>query len=105
MSQLTRPPAFIWVVALGMCAVWIAFGSRTLAAARAHDFLNLYTGASLALDGRFADLHDVNVQLERERRFQPSVQVLVPFVRPSFYALILAPLALFPYNTAFAIWI
>jgi len=104
MSQLTRPPAFVWVVALGMCAVWIAFGSRTLAAARAHDFLNIYTGASLALDGRFADLHDTTVQLERERRYVP-VQSLVPFVRPAFYAAILAPLALFPYNTAFAIWI
>jgi hypothetical protein len=104
MPQLTRPPAFVWVVALGMCAVWIAFGSRTLAAARAHDFLNIYTGASLALDGRFADLHETTVQLERERRYVP-VQSLVPFVRPAFYAAILAPLALFPYNMAFAIWI
>jgi hypothetical protein len=105
MSHFKRPPAFVWVVAFGMCAVWIAFGSRTLASARAHDFLNIYTGASLALDGRFAELHDVDVQLERERRFVPGVASLVPFVRPLFYAVLLAPLALFSYNTAFAIWI
>src|SRR5579871_6726798 len=105
MSKFKRPPAFVWVVALGMCAMWVAFGSRLLAPARAHDFLNIYTGASLALDGRFADLHDVDIQLERERRLVPQVQSLVPFVRPAFYAVILAPLALLPYNIAFTIWI
>jgi len=73
--------------------------------ARQHDFLNLYTGGALALDGRFADLHDPDVQLERERRYVPRVDALVPFVRPAFYALLLAPLALLPYNTAFVVWI
>jgi len=76
-----------------------------LPSARSHDFLNLYTGASLALDGRFEELHNPAVQLEQERQFYPQRDPVVPFVRPPFYALILAPLALFPYNTAFIVWI
>jgi hypothetical protein len=69
------------------------------------DFLNLYTGGSLALDGKFAAMHDPGVQLQRERKFVPSTPVLLPFVRPSFYAIVLAPLALIPYTTAFWLWI
>jgi hypothetical protein len=50
-------------------------------------------------------MHDVDVQLQRERQFVPSTDALVPFVRPSFYALLLAPLALIPYSAAFWVWI
>ncbi len=89
----------------GLCVFWVMLGSLTLPGARAHDFLNLYTGASLALDGRFAELHDPAVQLAREREILPQLPALVPFVRPGFYAAILAPLALLPYKTAFAVWI
>ncbi|MGH9546380.1 MAG: glycosyltransferase family 87 protein, partial [Terriglobales bacterium] len=72
---------------------------------RKHDFLNLYAGASLALDGNFQRLHDPAVQLERERRFVPDLDALVPFVRPPFYAAVLAPLALIPFRLAFWIWL
>src|SRR5205823_721025 len=70
-----------------------------------HDFLNLYTGASLALEGRFAQLYDPAIQLERERRFVPELDALVPFVRPHFYAAVLAPLALLPFRIAFWVWL
>ncbi|MDP8991102.1 MAG: DUF2029 domain-containing protein [Acidobacteriota bacterium] len=93
------------IVVTGLCVFWIMLGSRTLAGARAHDFLNLYTGASLALTGHFAELHDPVVQLARERQIVPQLTALVPFVRPGFYAAILAPLALLPYTAAFAVWI
>ncbi len=102
---MPRVPPSVWVVVLGLCGLWIALGSRTLGAARSHDFLNLYTGASLALEGRFADIHDPAVQLEREQRIVPQLQSTVPFVRPAFYAAVLAPLALLPYDTAFVFWI
>ncbi|MEO8052451.1 MAG: glycosyltransferase 87 family protein, partial [Acidobacteriota bacterium] len=74
------------LVITGMCIVWIMLGSLTLPSARAHDFLNLYTGASLALEGRFAELHDPAVQFVREREIAPNLQAVVPFVRPAFYA-------------------
>ena len=72
---------------------------------RAGDFLSFYAGASLALEGNFAELHNVEVQWERERRILPGLPALIPYVRPAFYALLLAPLALLPYNAAFICWI
>jgi hypothetical protein len=102
---MPRVPVSVWLVVGSMAILWMVLGSRILPAARSHDFLNLYTGASLALEGRFPDLHRVDVQLARERRIFPQLASLVPFVRPTFYALLLAPLALLPYNAAFAAWI
>jgi len=102
---MRRVPVFVWVVVLAFSMVWISMGSQITPGAQKHDFLNLYTGGSLALDGKFAVLHDVDVQLRREREFVPSIDALVPFVRPSFYALLLAPLALIPYKAAFWVWI
>jgi hypothetical protein len=102
---MERVPVSTGLIVLGMSVLWVMLGSRTIDAARSHDFLNIYSGASLALEGRFADLHDPEVQLEREHRIFPALGTLVPFVRPSFYAAILAPLALLKYNTAFVVWI
>jgi hypothetical protein len=102
---MTRIPVSTALVTLALCALWIMLGSRTLPMARQHDFLNLYTGGSLALSGRFADLHDVEVQLDRERQIVPDLPQLVPFVRPVYYAAALAPMALLPYNMAFVVWI
>src|ERR1700722_19021680 len=100
-----RIPLQAWVAVLAFCLICIGLGSVIVPGARKHDFLNLYTGASLALGGNFAHLHSPQVQLDRERRFVPELPTLVPFVRPPFYALLLAPLALLPFGMAFWIWI
>jgi hypothetical protein len=102
---MARIPLWVGLTVVGLSAMWIALGSLILPAARSHDFLNIYTGASLAREGRFADLHDPEVQLARERRIFPQLPSLVPFVRPAFYAAFLMPLALLPYGTAFVVWI
>ncbi|HEX5228480.1 MAG TPA: glycosyltransferase family 87 protein [Bryobacteraceae bacterium] len=102
---MARIPLWVGLTVVGLSAMWIALGSLILPAARSHDFLNLYTGASLAREGHFADLHDPEVQLARERRIFPQLPSLVPFVRPAFYAAVLMPLALLPYGTAFVVWI
>lgn len=97
-----------WSVGLtvaGMCVLWVGLGSMLLPSARVHDFLNLYTGASLAHQGRFAELHDPAVQFAQERRIYPQLPTVVPFVRPGFYAAILSPLALLSYRAALAVWI
>ncbi len=88
-----------------MTLFWIAVGWNVIPAARSHDFLNLYTGASLAREGRFADLHNRQAQLERERELVPSTPMLIPFVRPHFYAAFLAPLSLLGYDTALHAWL
>jgi alpha-1,2-mannosyltransferase len=102
---MPRVPVFLWILVPALSLLWISLGSMITPGAKTQDFLNIYTGASLALDGQFAAMHDVDVQLARERKFVPSTDVLRPFVRPSFYALLLAPLALIPFKTAFWIWI
>ena len=83
---MARIPLWVGLTVVGLSAMWIALGSLILPAARSHDFLNIYTGASLAHEGQFADLHDPEVQLARERRIFPQLNALVPFVRPAFYA-------------------
>ena len=102
---MARVPVQTWAAVGGCCLLWIGLGSQIVGGARKHDFLNLYTGASLALDGNFARLHDPAVQLERERRYVPELAALVPFVRLHFYAAILAPLALIPFAPAFWVWV
>lgn len=102
---MARIPLWVGLTVVGLSAMWIALGSLILPSARAHDFLNIYTGASLAREGRFADLHNPDVQLARERQIFPQLNTLVPFVRPAFYALFLMPLALLPYGFAFVVWI
>jgi hypothetical protein len=102
---MRRVPVFIRVVVVSFSLLWISMGSLIAPGAIKHDFLNLYTGASLALHGDFRAMHDVGVQLQREREFVPSTDALVPFVRPSFYALLLAPLALIPFKAAFWVWL
>ncbi len=97
----------LWVVltVLAISALWIILGSQIVGTARVHDFLNIYTGASLAREGHFADLHDPAVQLAREHLIVPRLHSLVPFVRPGFYAAFLIPLSLLPYDTAFVVWL
>lgn len=98
-------PLYAVLAVLAFCAFWTVLGSLVISGARLHDFLNLYTGASLARDGVFAAMHSPDVQLMREREFAPGLPEVVPFVRPPFYALMLAPLAWLTFGAAFWIWL
>ena len=99
-----RLPIETLLLAAVLIAAWVLLGLLVRTAALHHDFLNIYTGASLARDGRFPQLHSEAAQLARERELVPETPILVPFVRPAFYAALLAPLALFDYRTAFTVW-
>lgn len=83
---------------------YAAVGANIVGTAVRHDFLNLYTGATLARSGDFAHLHDPSRQLEIERALVPDLPSLVPFVRPPIYAAALAPLAAMPLKRAFWAW-
>ena len=80
-------------------------GAGILSHARNQDFLNLYTGGLLALEGQYQQLHDPALQLQREKDLAGPGRKLVPFVRPHFYALALSPLARLPLNDAFVVWL
>lgn len=92
-------------IALLFVLFWLALGSMVAEIAKRHDFLNLYVGAKLAGEGRFAELHDPDVQFGLERQLSDAVPELVPFVRPHFYALLLAPLSWLSLDAAFIVWV
>ena len=98
-------PLYAVLAVMAFCAFWMLLGSILVPGARFHDFLNLYAGASLARDGAFASLHSPEVQLQREREYAPQLPEVVPFVRPPFYALLLAPLAWVRFGPAFWVWL
>lgn len=98
-------PLYGVLAVLAFCGFWTLLGSFVVPGARLHDFLNLYTGASLARDANFSGMHLPEVQLQREQKYAPELRELVPFVRPPFYALLLAPLASLPFGAAFWAWL
>lgn len=100
-----RISASTWLTLATCIAFYLALDSLVVRGARDHDFLNLYTGATLALQGDFARMHAPEVQLAVERRLVPSVTDVIPFVRPPFYALLLSPLALLPLDRAYVLWL
>ncbi|MCB1020867.1 MAG: DUF2029 domain-containing protein [Acidobacteria bacterium] len=91
-------------VAVIFSIMWLAMGSMISEHAKERDFLNLYIGAQIAADGHLAQLHDQDLQLAYEQRLFPQTETLWPFVRPHFYAVLLAPLAWLPFQTAFYVW-
>ena len=105
-AQPKTPLSVSTVVVVALFALfWAAQGAGGIFDARDHDFLNLYIGASLAREGEFAELHDPEVQLRKEQEFVPRITEVVPFVRPAFYAALLTPLALIPFESAFWCWL
>src|SRR5579871_6143118 len=102
--RATKPRQAL-VLTLAFVSLWIALGYRLVPEARSTDFLNLYTGASFALDGDWRHLYSEVAQLAREREFVPKRPAPMPFVRPPAYAIVIAPLALVPFRSAFWLWI
>src|ERR1700719_4251102 len=69
------------------------------------DFPAFYTGALLARQGHFTDLHDDDLQVRTQKPLIPARPAPVFFVRPHVYAALLAPLALFPLRQSFIVWV
>ena len=98
-------PPHLWIVIGVMSVFWFALGSRIVPQAKQHDFLNLYSGGTLALRGPLQQIYLPEVQFATERKLVPKLPELVPFVRPPFYAFALTALAAIPYRVAFAVWL
>lgn len=82
--------------------LWIAL--TTVFSLDRGDFPAFYTGAVLAKQGRFADLHDESEQVRVQASVTTGPRDPVFFVRPHIYAALLAPLALLPMRPAFHVW-
>jgi hypothetical protein len=66
------------------------------------DFPAFYTGAQVALSGKFGSLHDVKLQAALQKQATQGRRPEVTyFVRPHVYAAVLAPLALMDLRTAY----
>ncbi len=86
------------VIALVPCATWIAM--TAMFTIQGGDFPASYTGAKIASQGRFSEMHDVHVQAQVQEEFAPG-RPTVYFVRPHVYAALLSPLALLDLRPAF----
>src|SRR5450759_3511417 len=100
------------IVVAAFLVLWLMHGWSLRDQARSHDFLCFYSGAYMTSHGRVADLYDPAVQFAVQKRLAPSNVELallgrppLPFNRPPFYALLLAPLGWLPFRAAFVCWI
>jgi hypothetical protein len=67
------------------------------------DFTSSYMGASLVREGHLDRLYDYGTQAQWWRSHTSRDRVLVPYVRPPFYAVIVSPLAALPLPTSFLV--
>jgi alpha-1,2-mannosyltransferase len=70
------------------------------------DFISVYTAGRLVLEGRAADLYDLQLQQATQGRIvgSPDYRALCSFVNPPVVAAACAPLALLPYRLAYVIY-
>lgn len=101
MPQRARQIPFTSIAAaLLFLAFWVVLSPAAIRASRAHDFLDLYRGANLAWQGEWAHLHQPGSS------FSTAEEIVTPlFVRPSFYAALLAPMGALPFETAHILWL
>lgn len=88
-----------------LAVFWISVGTFAVRQARQHDFLSFYTGATMASEGRWNQLYDVQAQRGIQDRLVPGLASLVPYIRPPVYALLVSPLAAIEFGTALKIWL
>jgi hypothetical protein len=93
------------LLAAGLSVFWGILGGPILVHFYNNDFLCYYIGGTLAREGRFADLYRPDAQMEVQHRVAPGVMEPRPYVRPPWFALVLAPLTYFSLVHAYAIWI
>jgi Glycosyltransferase family 87 len=79
--------------------LWTANGPRL----EKIDFSVTYLGARMVHDGRGAQLYDLTEQIKLRSELYRDPNPLI-YEHPPFEALLLSPLAAFPYKTAYLIW-
>jgi hypothetical protein len=103
--RVHRLSVHTWVLVMTMAIFWVALGAIFVPRALTYDFLDYYSGGRLLLEGAGDRLYDPAAQLDAQRSLFPQLPVLVPFVRPPFYAAFLALFALLPLTKSFVVWL
>ena len=104
-SGPSRLPLGTLVFVVVLSIFWVVQGTVTYQRARHHDFLSFYTGATLVRQAQAEELYDLDAQSLIQESLAPANEDVIPFIRPSYYALILAPLSFLPFGAAFWAWI
>src|SRR5262245_44541994 len=93
-------------VALALLAVmvWRLAGAHGLVLANGQplfgDFIAFWSAGRAALDGRAAEVHDVNVIWTYHQIAAPGVRYMAPWNSPPTFLLIMSALAALPYAVA-----
>jgi hypothetical protein len=99
--RATRPREAL-ILILAFTSVWIAYSIPVLPHGRDTDFRYFYIGASLALHWDWSHMY---IESGRGPESVPERHSPITFNRPPVYAIIVSPLALLPFLTAFWFWI
>lgn len=98
LSDLARAAAF--GISLSFA---VAVAALAMAQPAAMDFIAHYAAASLVLAGQGPAILDPVAVAAAEHAAAPEREQLLPFVRPPAFALLMAPLAMLPFTTAFLV--
>jgi hypothetical protein len=81
----------------------LALGWSTAAGGMRGDFSSSYMGAAMVREGKLKQLYDYQTQAQWWRAHVSEERVLVPYVRPPYYAVLEAPLTALPLPRLFAV--
>lgn len=86
--------------------LYAASQSSVLSYAYRYDFLTMYIGVRAVVTQQGAHLYDLGVQRQlTDAAIAPFTRpLLLPHIYPGYVAVVLAPLGLVPYATAFVLW-
>ncbi len=96
---------YLAAVLVMYCLVF--WNARELIAKGYPDFTIYYTAGTMVRQGMGPNLYDDAKQFEVQQRFAPQVATrlaALPFNHPPFEALLFVPFSLFPYRTAYLLW-
>jgi hypothetical protein len=93
------------LIAAALSVFWASLGGSIMIHYYNYDFLCYYIGGTLVRQGHFADLYSPSAQFEVQRKVAPDVTEPRPYVRPPWFAFILAPLTYLSLVHAYAVWI
>src|SRR5437867_7284453 len=98
-------------MAVCLWSIWLMDMSRPgpidrLGKIKGTDFVHFYVLGSVAYEREWTQLYDIRAQYARTMRIvpEPSATVFVPIESPQT-ALLMAPLAMLPYNSALFVWV
>lgn len=93
---------------LGLCTAFILVSRGGAVSPKQTDFVAYYSGARLVLSGHASQIYDLQALGRYEQHLVAPLQMkngVLPYVYPTYFAVLQAPLAALPYNAAYFLWL